>query len=113
MKKEINGLVILDIVSSIIVFLICLFIVSYKVAILYLSGVLIGLLNYIITYICIIRLLDKKFKLFAITFFKIVVVALIIIPFAKEKELVLAYVLGLLTHYLNMIINATNKKGSA
>ncbi len=113
MKKEFNGLILLDIVSSIIIFLVCLFIVSYKVAILYLSGVLIGLLNYIISYICITRLLDKKFKLCVITFFKIIVIAIIIIPFAKEKTLVLAYVLGLLTHYLNMIINATNKKGSA
>ena len=113
MKKEINGLVLLDIVSSIIIFLICLFVISYKVAILYLSGVLVGLINYIITYVCIVKLLDKKLKLFAITFIKIIIIAIIIIPFAKVKELVIAYILGLLTHYINMIINATKKKGSA
>lgn len=86
------------------IFLFIGFLISKKIAIIYLFGVLIALINSIVRLKTITFWLNSRKVLLSLTsVLRIVIVALCVIPFINEFSLVIAYILGFITHQIVMI----------
>ncbi|MBW6408898.1 hypothetical protein [Clostridium weizhouense] len=105
-------------IGIIMFFIICLF-SSLINGIMYFGGILISLLNFILSVYITLNFLEynKRNKYTPIiTFFKIAIIIIIAIPFIKSITLMFFYMFGFISHYILLIINCIknikNRKGS-
>lgn len=86
------------------IFLFIGFFISKKVAIIYLFGVLIALINSIVRLKTItFWLCSKKILLLITSVLRVIIVALCVIPFINNFLSVISYILGIITHQVVMI----------
>lgn len=104
-----------DIFVGIIVAVICIFVFSIKLALIYVLGLIVGLVNYL----CSAKIMDKYFinngrvYIFLFTLLRIFIVSLIIIPFIYDISSVFAYIGGFVSNQIVIIFCTISKKGSA
>ena len=104
-----------DIFVSIIVAVICIFVFSIKIALIYVLGLIVGLVNYL----CSVKIMDKYFinngrvYIFLFTLLRIFIVSLIIIPFIYDISSVFAYIGGFVSNQIVIIFCTISRKGSA
>lgn len=117
MSKEMNKLqskiTKYDMLSGLFMSLIIVVIFSVQVALVYILGVIIGNINFISSvYVTNRWLLNNKILLLTTTFARIFIAAVMVVPFVRTPKLLIAYLVGFLTHYLVLICCSINKKGS-
>lgn len=103
-----------DAINGLIISIIIALIFSVKVAVVYLIGVCISILNFNISSYAINKWMTNKQSLIVIiTFVRIFLVSLFTLFFINDMKLVLAYVFGFISHYINLIYCTISRKGSA
>lgn len=117
MSKEMNKLETkitkYDIVIGLFMSLIIALIFSYKIAIVYLLGIMIGMLNFLVSSYSTRRWLSvSKTLILTTSLARVVIVVMVILPFIHHIQLVLAYLVGFIMHYLVMIYCTLSMKGS-
>ena len=106
-----------DIVSGLFLSLIIGLILSLKLAIGYFIGILIAVINFTLIikgYSGIFSegIADKSSMVFN-TVIRIILVILVILPIRKDTQMIIAYAMGLITHYPILIYCSLKQKGSA
>jgi ATP synthase protein I len=121
MNKEMNKLLLhmvqYDLVSGLFIALIIGIISTFTNAGSYLAGISVAAINFFVSGYVISKYLGKgKKQLFIITsnFFRIGFILLTILPFVKNMNFMIFYVIGFITHYIIMLIGFSikNRKGS-
>ncbi|GAA0078866.1 hypothetical protein UT300005_32450 [Clostridium sp. CTA-5] len=106
----------IDLSAGIIMFFIIWFFSSLTNGMIYLLGIVVSLLNFIVSAYITVNFLkyNKRNKYMPIiTFFKIAAIIAIAAPFIKSITLTFFYMLGFVSHYILLIINCIkNRKGS-
>lgn len=103
-----------DIISGLFIGLIILFAFSLSHAMVYLLGVIIAILNFWMQIYSNKKwFLNNNFLLIFSTFCRIMLVAIVIIPFIGDITLVVTYAAGFILHYINLGYCIISKKGSA
>ncbi|MGG7176927.1 hypothetical protein ACQPU1_05025 [Clostridium paraputrificum] len=120
MSKEMNNLKAkvtkYDMTSGLFMSLIIGIIFSLKPAIVYLLGVTMAMINFQVSIYGTENWIFKKNKkglILIVTICRILLVSALIIPFRNNVELLIAYLLGIITHYPVLIYCTLKKKGSA
>lgn len=118
MSKEMNKLqseiTKYDMMSGLFMSLIIGVIFSLQVALVYILGVMIGSTNFIVSVQATTKWLTNKNSLILITtFLRIFIVAAVVIPFVNRPKLLVAYLVGFLSHYIVLIYCSIKMKGSA
>ena len=108
MSKEMNKLTVkitkYDMMSGLFMSLIIALVFSVKIALVYMLGIIVGNANFALSVYATNKwLMDNRIFLILITFFRIIAVAVMIIPFIHSIELVFAYIIGFLCHFLVLI----------
>lgn len=110
MSKEMNRIqkngIKYDIFGGVIFSLMVFLITDLKCALVFLLGLAISLINFIISGRIIERLLiEKKSKFFTLTYIlKIITVLVFAMPFIWELKTILAYMLGYISHFIFLMI---------
>lgn len=118
MSKEMNKLELItvkyDIAITLFLSLIIGIIFSFDVAVVFTLGSFISLINYLLLiYFTKKSLSGNKITVIISNILRIIIVAVMIIPFANNFKLVIAYVLGITLHYIVLIYCTITQKGSA
>lgn len=113
-NKSSNNIVNSELKFSLFIFIFMLLLFNIQTAIIYFIGVTIGLGNFLLNSISVRNwLINKRYLYFISTFLRIFIVAAIIIFFVNSRTHTIAYVSGLVTHYLYLFYFTISKKGSA
>lgn len=117
MSKEMNKLqseiTKYDMMSGLFMSLIIGLIFTISTAIVFLLGVMMALVNFRLSiYFSNRWLLTNRFLLIISTFLRIILVSISIIPLLNNIKLLSAYILGLVFHFLVLIVCPIKTKGS-
>ena len=121
MNKEMNKILIhmvqYDLVSGLLTSLIIGIISTFSNAGSYLAGIVVAIINFLISTYVISRYLGKQKKQWFIVvsnFLRLGFVIITILPFVKNVSFMVFYIIGFSTHYIIMLIvfSIKNRKGS-
>lgn len=102
-----------DILSGLVISLIILYIFSFNHAMVYLLGVIVAVMNFLISIYAYEKwFLNNSFLFVISTIVRITVIPIIIIPFRHDTILVVTYVAGFTAHFVNLSYCRIRKKGS-
>lgn len=118
MSKEMNNILSkvtkYDMISGLFLSLIIGIFLSLAPAMIFLLGVMLSMSNFLLNaYFTDRWLLSKGLNLTIISIVRILLVVSIVIPFANNPQLVVAYLVGFSSHYAVLIYCGITMKGSA
>lgn len=103
-----------DILNGIVISSIILYVFSFNHAMVYLLGVIIAIINFLLTiYAHKTWFIKNNFLLVISTICRITLISIIIVPFSGETTLVVTYAAGFTSHFANLIYCTISRKGSA
>lgn len=103
-----------DIVFGIAISLIILYVFSFNHAMIYLLGVVVAVINFLVSIYAHEKwFLSNSFLFVICTIIRITLIPIIIIPFQQDLTLVVTYVAGFTSHFVNVFYCTIFKKGSA
>ncbi len=109
LKKKITKY---DIRYGLFIFLFIGLFISKKTAMIYMFGVVIALINFLISMYATCKWLGTRNDIVLIlTVLRVLVVVACIFPFIHNINLIIAYVSGLITHSILLICCGVNRKG--
>ena len=118
MSKEMNKLRLkvtkYDIMSGLFMSLIIGLILSFKLAIVFLLGIIISMLNFRVSSMAYEKVLENEKKGFLIsTLLRIAIIIGIAFALRNDYELIISYLAGFITHFPVLIYCTLKKEGSA
>lgn len=118
MSKEMNKLnyqiIKYDLLIGLFLSLIIGRLFSIKCALILILGLIVSLLNYLVGgYVISKWFFNANLRVLLVTIVRILLVALLIIPFADNRTFVITYIIGFTMHYLILISCTIMEKGSA
>lgn len=120
MNKEMNKLLLpvvkYDLGSGLFIALIICIISTFTNAGSYLAGICVAAINFFVSGYVISKCLGKNSKqvlILASYFLRLGFIVITMLPFVKNKNLIIFYVIGFLSHYIVLIVfSIKNRKGS-
>ena len=101
-----------DIGIGLFIFLFIGLFISKKTAVIYMFGVVIALINFLISMYAKYKWMGTKNDIvLMLTVLRVLVVVACVLPFIHNINLVIAYVSGLITHSILLICCGVNRKG--
>lgn len=116
MNKLLRGITKYDLGSGLLISLVISLSYSFLSAIIYFIGICVGLLNFWGSWYVTSRICKKggsKTLILLISFFRITLIAMLALIFINDISKISFYLLGLISHYIILMIYALkNRKGS-
>lgn len=102
-----------DLIGGFVISLLLLSVLSSKILIVYYFGIIVALINFLIHNYTTRKWLGVRGMLLLITsLFRVLIIALLVIPIRNSMNLVFAYVIGIIFHQMIVIFSTINGKGS-
>lgn len=118
MNKEVNNLLLkmikYDLGSGILISLIITLISNFQNAGIYMVGICVALMNFLAYGYTIEKFLGKQQWVISVTYFmRMGFIVMTILPFVKNMQHMIYYMIGFLSHYILLIVSGIiNRKGS-
>lgn len=114
MNKLLQGMIKYDLWSGILVSLIISITYSFINAGIYFVGILVSLINFLISSYIISKCLGRQDWMIALTYFlRMGFILVTIAPFVRNSGYLICYMLGFVSHYIVLIVsNLKNREGS-
>ena len=106
MNKLLKNVIKYDLISGLLMFLVIGFIQSFTFATIFIIGIGVALINFMISAYMTFKYLGKEghaAKILIVSFLRIALIIIIAVCFAQNAKYITFYIVGLVTHYAVLI----------